>query len=218
MRAVARRRLAGQPLAHHHGERVLDRRIGTVGDLVEFAAMKAVVEHGGEILRHAAHAARADRLDAGLLDGLEYRARLLAAGRELAMHRRVVTGEPQRDRIGMAAHDRRLAFVEPARRLRQPRLAAGQAGALGGEAHFEIALAGDRAQADADRALERLGRRFLRGTFGLMLEVIDLASPLSRREASLGQRHVDRASPAIPARSSADRIPPPAAAPARRIC
>ena len=68
-----------------------------------------------------------------LLDGFEHRARLLAAGRELAMHGRIVAGEPQRDRIGMAAHDRGLALVEPARRLRQPRLAAGEAGTLGRE-------------------------------------------------------------------------------------
>ena len=161
-----RRHFAGQPLAHHHGQRILDRRIGAVGDLVELAAVEAVVEHGGEISCDAAHAARADRLDAGLLDRLEHGARLLAAGRELAMHGRIVTGEPQRHRIGVAAHDRGLALGEPARRLRQPRLAAGQARPLGGERHFEIALAGDRAQADADRALERLGRRVLGRGFG----------------------------------------------------
>ena len=103
-----RRRLAGEPLAHHHGDRFLDRRVGAVGDLVELAAMEAVVEHGGEILRDAGHAARADRLDARLLDRLEHRARLLAAGHELAVHGRIVTGELERDRIGMAAHDRGL--------------------------------------------------------------------------------------------------------------
>ena len=140
--------------------RVLDRRIGAVGDFVEFAAMETVVEHGVEVLRHAAHAARADRLDPGLLDRLEHRARLRSAGNELAVHRRIVTSEPQRDGIGMAAHDGGLALVEPARRLRQPHLAAGQAGPLGGKRDFEIAIAGDRAQADADGALERLGRRF----------------------------------------------------------
>ena len=67
------------------------------------------------LLLHAAHAPRADRFDAGLLDRFEHRARLLAAGHELSMHRRIVTGEPQRNRVGMAAHDRGLALVEPAR-------------------------------------------------------------------------------------------------------
>ena len=103
-----RRRLAGQPLAHHHGDGLLDRRVGAVGDLVELAAMEAVVDHRGEIVLHAEHAARADRLDAGLLDRVEHRARLLAAGHQPAMHRRIVAGELERHRIGVAAHDRGL--------------------------------------------------------------------------------------------------------------
>ena len=103
-----RRRLAGQPLAHHHGDGLLDRRVGAVGDLVELAAMEAVVDHRGEIVLHADHAARADRLDAGLLDGVEHRAGLLAAGHQPAMHRRIVAGELERHRVGVAAHDRGL--------------------------------------------------------------------------------------------------------------
>ena len=128
-----RRRLAGEPLAHHHGDRVLDRRVGAVGDVVELAAMELVVEHRGEILRDALHAPRADRLDARLLDRLEHRARLLAARHLPAMHRRIVAGELQRDRIGVAAHDRGVRCVELARRLGQPRLAARDAGPLGRE-------------------------------------------------------------------------------------
>ena len=83
MRAAGGRRLAGQPLAHHQRQRFVERRVGAVGDLVEFAAVKAVVEHGGEILGDAVHAPRADRLDPRLFDRLEHRARLLAAGRKL---------------------------------------------------------------------------------------------------------------------------------------
>ena len=92
-------------------------------------------------LRDAVHAPRADRLDARLLDRLEHRARLLAAGHELAVHRRIVAGELQRDRIGMAAHDRGIRAGELARRLGQPRLAADDAGTLGGERDFELGLA-----------------------------------------------------------------------------
>ena len=90
---------------------------------------------------HAAHAARADRLDAGLLDRVEHRARLLAAGHQLAMHGRVMAGEPQRDRVGVAAHDGGFPLVEPARRLRQPRFAAGQPGPLGREGDLDVGLA-----------------------------------------------------------------------------
>ena len=160
-----RRREPGQALAHHHGDGFLDRRIGAVGDVVELAAMKLVVEHRGEVLRHAVHAPRADRLDARLLDRLEHRARLLAARHLAAVHRRIMAGELQRDRVGVPAHDRGVLRVELARRLGQPRLAAGNAGALRRVGDFEIRLARDRAHAARDRALERLGRRLLRRGF-----------------------------------------------------
>ena len=103
-----RRRLdAGQPLAHHEGDRVLDRRVRPVGDVLVFAAaMVAVLEHGREVVGDARHAPRADRLDARLLDRVEDRAGRLSLGREPAMDAGVVAGEPQRHRIGMAAHDR----------------------------------------------------------------------------------------------------------------
>ena len=157
-----RRRLAGQTLAHQHRDRILDRRIGAVGDLVELAAVEAVVEHGREILRHAVHAAGADRLDPRLLDGVEHRARLLSARSQAAMHGRIMAGELERDRIGMAAHDRGILPAELARRLRQPHLLAGEPRPLGGKRDLEVRLPGDRAQATRDRALERLGRAFLR--------------------------------------------------------
>src|SRR5712675_643544 len=53
--------------------------------------------------------------------------------------------------------------AELARRLGQTRLAADNAGALGGEGNLEVALAGNGAQAARDRALERLGRAVLGG-------------------------------------------------------
>jgi hypothetical protein len=165
------RHLAGQPLAHDHRQRIFDRRIGTVGDLVEFAAVKLVVEHGGEIFGDAAHTARTDRLDSGLFDGFEHGARLLAARRQFAMHARIVAGEPQCDGIGVTAHDRRLALIEPARRFRKPHLASGQAGTLGRETDLKLVLAGNGAQADADRALKWLGRRLFGGALRLDVRV-----------------------------------------------
>jgi hypothetical protein len=107
-----RRRLAGQSLSHHHRDSFLDRRIRPVRDLVEFAAMKSIVEHGREVLGNARHAACADRLDAGLLDCLEYGARLLPARHELAMHHGVVAGELECDRVGVTADDCRIRAAD----------------------------------------------------------------------------------------------------------
>ena len=96
--------MPGQPLAHHEGDRVLDRRVRPVGDvLVLAAAVVAVLEHGREIAGDARHAPRADRLDPRLLDGVEHRAGGLRLRGEPAMDAGVVAGEPQRHRIGVAA-------------------------------------------------------------------------------------------------------------------
>ena len=128
--------------------------------------MEAVIDHGREVLGDAGHAPRADRLDAGLLDRLEYRARLLAAGHQFPVHARIVAGKLERDRVRMPAHDRGLVPGKLARRLGQPRLAADDAGPLGRKRDLELGLARDRAQAAGDRALERLGRRLLGGRLG----------------------------------------------------
>ncbi len=161
-----RRRQSGEALAHHHGDRILDRCVGAVRDGVELAAMKLVIQHGGQILRHAFHAPRADRLDARLLHRLEHGARLLAARHVAPVHRRIVAGELERHRIGVPAHDRDILRVELARRLGKTRLAARKAGAFGGKRNFQLRLARERAHAARDRALERLGRRLLGGRLG----------------------------------------------------
>jgi hypothetical protein len=157
-----RRREAGQALTHQHRQRIGQWRIGAVGDLVELAAMEMIVEHRGEILRNARHPPRAERLDTGLLDGFEYATCLRISRHQLAVNFRIVTGKLQRDRIGVAAHDRGIAPGHLARRLRQPRLSRRKARPLGGKRHFKLRLFRDRAQAGRDRAFERLGRRFLR--------------------------------------------------------
>jgi len=119
-------------------------------------------------LGNARHAARADRLDAGLLDRLEHAARLRIAGHQLAMQLGVVTGDLERDGVGMAAHDRGVTLGHLARGLGQPRLAGRKPRALGCEAHVELGRLGDRLEAGGDRALERLGRSFLGVTeFGI---------------------------------------------------
>ena len=113
------RRHAGQALAHQHRQRIRQRRIGTIGDFVELAAMEMVVEHRAEVFRNARHAARADRLDAGLLDRLEHAARLRIAGHQLAMQLCIVAGDLERDGVGVATHDRSVTLGHLSRGLRQ---------------------------------------------------------------------------------------------------
>ena len=162
-----RRREPGQALAHHQRHRLLDRRVGSVGDVVELAAMKLVLEHGGEIAGDAMHAPGADCLDTRLLDRIEDGAGLLAAGNEPAVHGGVMTGYFERDRVGMPAHDCRLFRAQPARRLRQARLGAHETGTFGGEGDLEPGMTGDGAQAAGHGALEGLVRRFLGRRLGL---------------------------------------------------
>ena len=152
--------MASQSLSHHQSDRFLDGRIRPVGDLVEFAAVEPVIEHGRQIPGNARHAAGANRLDTSLLDRLEEGARLLAARHKPPMHQRIMAGELERDRIGVAAHDRGIRSAELSRRFGQAYLSGHNTRAFGGECHREVRLAGDRAQAPCDRAFERLGRGF----------------------------------------------------------
>ena len=59
------RRQPGQALAHQHRQRVGQRRVGAVGDLVELAAMEMIVEHRGEIFRDARPSAASRALRPG---------------------------------------------------------------------------------------------------------------------------------------------------------
>jgi hypothetical protein len=90
-----RRSHARQALAHHQRQRILDRRIRALGDLIELAAMKTIVEHRGEILCDAVHAPGADRLHARLLHGFKYSPGLLAGRLQPAMQGVVMTGKTQ---------------------------------------------------------------------------------------------------------------------------
>ena len=140
---------------------------------------------------NARHPPRPERLDAGLFDGFEYAARLRISRHQLAVNFRIVAGELQRDRIGVAAHDRGIAPGHLARRLRQPRLARRKARPLGGKRHLKFRLFRYRAQAARHRALERLGRRFLRSGTELLVRrrhrksLQRLGKPVTRHTAGI---------------------------------
>ena len=131
--------------------------------LGERAAVVAVVEHGGDVRRHALHAARADRLDPRLLDRVEQGAGRRALRRKAAMERIVVAGEAQRERIGEARgrSPPRAGWACAAARAAAPWRppARRRARLVGREGDLELGMARDRPRAGRERALERLVRR-----------------------------------------------------------
>ena len=106
---MPRRLAAGEALAHHQRQRLLERRVLALGGVGDGPLLIAIVEHGAEIVRHPGHDAGADGLDAGLLDRFEDRPGIAAFGLILGMDVDIVIGEPQGEGIGKAAGDRDLA-------------------------------------------------------------------------------------------------------------
>jgi hypothetical protein len=157
------RPLAGEALAHHEGERVLEGGVGPVGDvLVPAAAMVAVLQHGRDVGGHPRHAARADGLDAGLLHRVEHGPGRLPLGGEPPVQGGIVAGQPQGHGIGVAPQDRHVLQGQPPGRLGQAGLVLAHEGrAVGREGHLQVGLAGDGLHGAGDGALQRLRRRFL---------------------------------------------------------
>ena len=75
------------------------------------------------------------------------------------MHLAVMAGEPERHGVAEAARDGGVLRGQAARRLGETDLVAGEQRAFGGVGDFEVAVTGDRANANGHRPLERLGRR-----------------------------------------------------------
>ncbi len=124
--------------------------------------MIAIVEHRREVGGDALHPARADRLDPRLLDRIEQRPGRRILRRVAPMHRVAVASETQRERVRLAANDRRLPWIRLARRLRQARLRAFRAGRqrrlVGGKGDLKFGMAGERPRAR--------GKARLNGSFG----------------------------------------------------
>ncbi len=198
-----RRLRAGQPLAHHQRDGVLHRRLRLLADLLQVGAMVAVLQHGAEIGLHAVHAARADRLAARLLDGVEDGARLPSLRREAAMHLAVVAGEPQRHGVADAARDRRRRAASAAAAAREG--APSAASSSGRSAANVTSRSCLPATARTQPATARLN-----GSVGASRFLLAIRGPSSAPRW--------RRIPAARRRARADRTPPRAAAPARRTC
>ena len=169
-------------------------------------ALQRMARMAARFCLHARHGERADRLDARLFGRLEDRAGVAARGaavrgrccpRDRRASARSASPAPRTAATSSAGSERegrgRRAFL--------PR----SIGCFGRERDLELRLARDRAHRAGHRALERI-----RGIF--VLHVRAFTDP--RLTPPSPWRRIR----AAPRRSSADRIPRPSAAPARRIC
>src|SRR6202011_1038500 len=105
--------------------------------------------------------------DPRLLHRIEHRPRLLPSGDKLAMDQRIVTGELERDRIGVPAHYGSIRETELARRLGQARPPPNHSRPFSCERDLQIRLSRNSAQAAGHGAFERLGRILPSGTLAL---------------------------------------------------
>jgi len=157
--AAPGRRAAGQLLAHHQRQGVFQRGVLPVANLGQVGAGIFVLQHRADIVGDAGHGARADRLDARLLQGVEHGTRLLALRRQPGMDAHVVAGAPERQGIADAAGDRHVVLRGLLRQFGQAGAAAGQRRLVLGEADLQLLVAGDGAHGDRQRTLEAVGFR-----------------------------------------------------------
>ena len=184
---------AGQALAHHQRHRILERRVGAVGDLLVLAAaMIAVLQHRRDVGGDAGHAARADGFDARLLDRVEDRAGRLAL-RARACDARPSSWQASRSAMESALPRRIATSCGVSRRGGSGRRALSPMSAGRSEAKV-TSRSGLRAIAFMQPAMERFsgsaGASFfspgLRFEMDISLPVIHLSSP--RRRGSITRR------------------------------
>jgi hypothetical protein len=159
-----RRRIAGQPLAHHQPNDVGQGRRGRVVEPVQALLLDGGFQRRGQVSAHAHQGVGADGVDARLFHRLEHRPGLQRLGPQPGVGGFVVVGQAQRHLVGQAADARGLLRRQVARRVGQHRVVAGQLRPVAGKGDLQIRLLGQRPRRVRDRALEYLGRVFaLRG-------------------------------------------------------
>ena len=110
--------------------------------------------------------ARAERLDAHVLGGVEQVARLGAVRAGAGMGGVVMVREPQGKPIGLAAQALGVGRVQRPRRMRQNEPARRIAWAFGAEDHLKVIGAGECARRLRERTFENFGGRVLGGHVG----------------------------------------------------
>ena len=157
---TGRRREAGELLAHHQGQRLLDRRLALLGDLGVAAVRELVLDLGGEVVGHARHAHGADGFDARALGRLEHGTRRAGTRRQAVVQLRIMPGRRQREAVGPAADDRDLLGRGHARGFRQLHVLAVELRLARRVRDLHFALAGDGARGKPKHPLEWLGGGF----------------------------------------------------------
>ena len=153
---AGRRRRAGHRLAGQepHGGGKLARL--ALGQALIAALAALLVQRRRQVLGHAGHGPRADRLDPRQLDGVEHGTRRVALGRHTRIHLGVVVAQLEGDRIRLAAHLGDLLARQLARQHGQPRFASGDAVLARREDGVELRLVRDGAHRRAGHPPELL--------------------------------------------------------------
>ena len=198
-RAPWRRPLAGQPLAHHQRRAHPQRRLGAVGDLAQAAALVALLEDRGEVGGDALHASAPIASTRACSTASKTARASPPRARARVQCRRDRRASARRRRHGRGSPP--LAFGRHARGPGRRRRLAVQSGGSAENVTSSL-LAGDATGGERHRALERIERRLV---------------PSSKPPWLSSTPHWPWIA-AVPRRSSADRTPQPARAPARRIC
>ena len=112
LRRARWRRGAGQTFPHDHCDGVLKRGFLATDYFGGVGLLEAIVEHGGDVVRHAFHTQRANSIASGLLNRLEYRSRVGTGGRAPCVKLGIMAGDFQRHRVAQPARDRNLGSRE----------------------------------------------------------------------------------------------------------
>ena len=150
------RRKTGQAFANEQGERIFERRFGTIEHRPETPVTVLVFETGREIRRHAGHAHCAEPFDTSAFGRFEHGAGRSGRRRDAPVNLGVVATDLQREAIGPTACQCDVLSGRRARRLGDVDGLSRHVAFTRSEIDLDGAVSSDRAHGRAKHAFQRL--------------------------------------------------------------